>query len=325
MQAQPQGRAPVAYLGPPGTFTSQAVERLRLVGADPAVPLAAVADVVEAVERGEHAFGLVPVENSVEGVVTSTLDRLVFATTRARIAEEVVVPVTFDAFCAPAYAGHPGPWTVVSHPHALAQCSWYVRRHASGTRQAASTAEACALAARAAAAVGVRDADPVLALAAPPAGPRYGLVRRDERVEDHRDAATRFFLLAGAVAPPTHPCRTMLVVTPPDDRTGVLRALLDPFADRGIALSALSVRPLRSALGAYCFILTVAGHMGDAALASAVEGVLDGGNSVKLLGSYWQSPQPVTTLFRLDSPPGSVARASSAGARAALFSPPRLG
>lgn len=302
----------VAFLGPEGTFTSVAVRRLRLLPDPVPVPLATVADVVDAVDTGALPYGVVPFENSIEGVVIPTLDRLVFSARNVLAAEAVVLPVTFTAFVAPAHIGSAGPWRVASHPHALAQCSAYVRRTGE-TMQTTSTAEACTVAATAAV--------PTIAVASPEAGVAAGLTAVAEEVEDTPGAATRFLLLSRSVGPAGKPSETLLVVTPASDRTGGLRDLLDVFARRELNLSALVVRPLREALGRYTFVLTVRGHVSDDPVRAAVRELVGSGHAVKLLGSYSEEEAAPRLASPSSVPVGSVAED---GGLEGLLDPPEL-
>ncbi len=318
---------PVAFLGPEGTFASLAVRRVHLVPHVDPIPLPGVVEVIDAVESGQYAYGLVPLDNSVEGVVTPTLDRLVFHTRHVLGVEEVVVPVTFTAFAAPAHRQHPGPWTVTSHPHALAQCQRFVAAQGAPALPASSTAAACAAVAAADSAAGSNEGPnqpPLLALAAPEAGACHHLVPVASQVEDHPGAATRFLLLARGVAPADgQPCNTLLVVTPPDDHVGVLMELLTVVAHHELNLASLVVRPLKRHLDRFTFVLTVQGHIAQPALRACVLQLLADGHAVKLLGSYRLDPSDVVTP-QAPLPAGSL-RAGDPGVESALLHPPVVG
>lgn len=349
--AGPTAPIPVAFLGPEGTFASQAVRQVRLLGVVDPVPLGSVHEVIDAVESGRFAYGLVPLENSVEGVVTPTLDQWVFHTTGVLAAEEVVVPVTFTAFAAPAHRDHPGPWTIYSHPHALAQCQQFVRAQGQASFPTTSTAAACAqVGSWANAAVGEEEsgaqngtgqtgsgqmgtgqtsreqtqhestsAAPPLAIASPSAGAGHDLVPVAQNIEDHSGAATRFVLLGHGIAPATQPCNTLLVVTPPDDRAGVLAHLLGLVADVGLNLSSLVVRPLKGTLDLYTFVLTVRAHISQDRMQECLRRLLWHGYAVKLLGSVLRDETPLADA-ESTVPQGSV-RLGEPGC-AALLEPP---
>lgn len=307
----PSRAVEVAFLGPEGTFASQAVRRLSLLPTSKPVPLPSVHAVIDAVEAGTFRYGVVPLENSVEGVVTPTLDRLVFHTQRVLAAEEVVLPVTFTAFTLPAWREHPGPWEVISHPHALAQCQQFCAAHATRTATAPSTAAACAQVAAYAAddLAGVPDVAPKLALASPQAGQAHALAPVAEHVEDHHGAATRFLLLAHGVAPDDAPCNTLMVVTPPSDQAGILAGLLAVVARHQLNLSSLVVRPLKRSLDRYTFVLTVRSAISDPNLQSCLNVLVHDGHAIKLLGSYRRDPhwnQADSLAVDADFPLGSV-------------------
>jgi prephenate dehydratase len=273
---------PCFYLGPEGTFTEIAARALFPAGRTP-VPLPTVADVVARVDAEDDAVGVVPVENSVNGEVTSTIDLMLFTMARASVVGATTVPVTFEAFAvddtvAPGPPDGPRP-TVVSHPHALAQCRRFIDSLGATTREASSTAEACRI-------VAELGDESFVALAAPGVGARLGLRSVATRVEDFPGAATRFLALGHDRPARTSDDRTMLVVVPPSDRAGVLAELLTAFSARRVNLFSLHSRPLRSTLGQYCFILTADSHHGSGPLRDALRELLGSGHAVKVLGSY---------------------------------------
>ncbi len=288
------GRSVVAYLGPEGSFCHQAALMLE-THADDLVPTKDVKSVVAAVESGEVTHGLVPIENSVEGEVTSTMHEIVFNTSRVVVREEVVVPVSFHAFVSSADAE---PTRVTSHPFALAQCRRFVARQQLTAVPADSTSAACRdLAA---------NPDPtVVALGSPLAGQIYGLHIHEANVEDNTLAHTKFYLLsrtlpAGRTA---DDYRTWIALVPPSNRTGVLADILRCFSSRGLAVFSISSRPLRAEIGAYCFILTAEGWLGDGTVTDALKELFDMGSTVRVLGSFpaWQGDGVVLSLTNLDS------------------------
>jgi prephenate dehydratase len=277
----------VFYLGPSGTFTHQAAQLLsEREGADAQlVPMRDVRAVVEAVtDAGNGARGVIPIENSVHGEVTTTMDLLVFETPHIYIQSEIVVPVSFTAF---RRAGTQSADEVLSHPHALAQCSRYIEQLNIPVRETASTAEACRIAAES-------ETANLIALAAPSAGGQYGLQILQDEVEDFRGASTRFFAVGRSLAEPTGRDKTTLVIIPPDSRTGILVSMLQEFSDRSTNLFSIHSRPLKSSLGKYCFILTIDGHVGNPDVRASIETLLLHGHTLKLLGSYrgWSGESP---------------------------------
>ncbi len=285
-------RVTVAYLGPEGSFCHQAALMLA-THADELVPMQDVKSVVAAVEQGDVQHGLVPIENSVEGEVTSTIHEIVFNTSRVVVREEVVVPVSFHAFVSGVDAH---PTTVVSHPFALAQCRNFVAGHNFTELVADSTSSACRdLAA---------NPDPSrVALGSPIAGDIYGLRVFEENVEDNTTAHTKFYLLSHRL--PAHresdDYRTWVALVPPDNRTGVLAEILRCFSSRSLAVFSISSRPLRTEIGAYCFILTAEGWLGDESVTSALGELYDMGCTVRILGTYpaWRGDGVVLSLTDL--------------------------
>jgi prephenate dehydratase len=272
--------ARVAYLGPEGTFAHQALGLVRTV-APPLdeVPRPTVAAVIEAVEDGDCALGVVPFENSVEGQVNLTVDALVHGSEHVQVCEELVLAVTFGAY------RHPddttGASAVASHPVALAQCRAWVHDLAAPARETSSTAEACRIVAEA--------AEPgLLAVASPIAAARWGLVAVAEGIEDFPGAETRFVVIGTHGAAMTGRDRTMFVLVPPHERTGVLLTALQQISGRDINISVIASRPLRVRLGEYCFVLVVDRHTDDPACADAFAALRDDGFSIKVLGTYPQ-------------------------------------
>jgi prephenate dehydratase len=266
----------ITYLGPQGTFTHDAAS--SFFGSEALLdPRATVVDVMRSVERGEAEYGVVPIENSVQGEVTTTMDALVFDLDDVRIVGEIVLPVTF---CALRKVGaRSAPTSIHSHPHAIAQCTGYVRRVGVRVLESKSTADACAFVA------GVDD-DGAIAIASHRAGETYGLEVVEEAIEDHRGAETRFLVLAKRSAPPTGRDKSTFVVIPRNQNRGVLASVFATLADQSIDIHSIHSRPVRRRLGTYSFFFTVAGHLDDAPLFAALSSLLDEGHRLKFLGSY---------------------------------------
>ena len=273
----------VAYLGPEGAFAHQAVGRLRSIPA-PVEPVAkpTVVSVIEAVEDGDCEYGVVPFESSVEGQVNLTVDVLVHDAERIQVCEEVVLPVSFNAWRRPGDAAAPA--VVSSHPVGLAQCRKYVHGLGVPARETSSTAEACRL-------VAETSEAGLIALASPVAGERWGLEAIAEGVEDFPGAETRFVVVGPDAAAPTGVDNTMVVLVPPNDRAGVLLRALEHLSGRGLNLSAIASRPLRVKLGEYCFVLVIDGHATDLLMREAFDALRSDGYDVRVLGAYprWQA------------------------------------
>jgi len=276
-----------AYLGPEGTFTEAALRQVPAAGRGDLVACAGVDVALDLVRAGEVDAAMVPIENSVEGGVSSTLDALT-AGDPLMVVREVLVPVTF------VLAARPGTRladvrAVSTHPHAQAQC----RRWLSAALPAARYLPAVSTAAAAAGLAAGGDADHDAALCAPIAAERYRLDVLAEHVEDNAGAVTRF-VLVGRPAPPPAPTgadKTTLLVHLPQDRAGALLELLEQFAARGINLSRIESRPRGDALGQYAFSIDCEGHVDDARVAEALTGLHRVSPLVRFLGSYPRADQ----------------------------------
>ncbi|MGA0118040.1 MAG: prephenate dehydratase, partial [Ilumatobacteraceae bacterium] len=245
---------------------------------DDLVPMKDVKSVVAAVERGEVEHGLVPVENSVEGEVTSTIHEIVFNTSQVVVREEVVVPVSFHAFVNSSSAS---PTVAVSHPFALAQCQKFIARSSLSTKTSDSTSAACRDLAQ-------NPDTSVVALGSPLAGEIYGLHVFEENVEDNKLAHTKFYLLSRSLPRQREEVdyRTWIALVPPDNHTGVLAEILNIFSSRQLAVFAISSRPLRAEIGAYCFLLTSEGWIGDQKMTEAIQELINIGSTLRVMGSF---------------------------------------
>lgn len=268
------------YLGPEGTFTHQALLALGdLDGA--ARPFSSVSAGLQALRRGELASMLVPIENSVEGGVSATLDALTYGDPLS-ITREIVLDVQFDLYVRPG-STLADVGAVLTHPHAAAQCRGWLDAHLPGVpvTERGSTAAAA-----------VAVADPAsgfdAAICSPVAGQAQGLVAAARSIADNPDAQTRFVLVSrpGPVPPRTGTDKTTLVCFLRIDRSGALLELLEQFASRGVNLCRIESRPTRTSLGSYSFAIDAEGHLDDARMAEAVMGLHRVCQQVVFLGSY---------------------------------------
>ena len=271
----------IAFFGPAGTFTEQALLSQSDLGHHERVSYATVPDVLDAVERRETEYGFVPIENSIEGTVNFTQDALVFDH-NLLIQREVVLDIEhcvvgqFDATLS-------GVKTLHSIPVATAQCHHFIRTNLSTAevRAANSTSDAARLAAEA--------KDPTVAALAPrSAASHYGLAVLADNVADHQGNQTRFVLVGKDTIPAkTGHDKTGIVVFQRADEPGSLISILQEFAARRINLSNLLSRPTkRGGLGDYCFIMYADGHIEDELVADALRELHAKQGSVKFLGSY---------------------------------------
>ncbi|MVA74827.1 prephenate dehydratase [Auraticoccus sp. F435] len=268
------------YLGPAGTFTHQALLTLGDLPGE-ARPFPSVPAALHAVRSGEVEAVLVPIENSVEGGVSATLDALTHGEPLT-ITREVVIDVQFDLYVRPGTALE-DVREVITHPHAAAQCRGWLDAHLPG----ASVTERGSTAAAA-----VAVADPAsgfdAAICAPVAGRSQGLVAAAVGIADNPDAQTRFVLVSrpAPVPPRTGADKTTLVCFMRVDRSGALLEILEQFASRGVNLCRIESRPTRTTLGNYCFSIDAEGHLDDARIAEALMGLHRICQDVVFLGSY---------------------------------------
>jgi prephenate dehydratase len=270
----------VAFLGPRGTFTEEA---LRASAPEPVeeIPYPSIHETVMAAHDGETDMAVVPIENSLEGAVTTTLDALAGEADDLRIAAEVVFPVRH---CLMAREQLPLERIerVVSHPQATAQCARFLReRLPQAERTAAgSTADAART-------VAESDA-PWAALGSRLAAELYGAVVLAEGVEDHPDNQTRFVWLAPAGHEPWgEPSKTSIVFWGFNDVSpGALVDVLGELSSRGINLTKIESRPRRGGLGHYMFFADLDGAAADAHVAEALEALSGRVQAMKVLGSY---------------------------------------
>jgi prephenate dehydratase len=278
----------VAFLGPEGTFTAEAADRVIEVGAAAEGggsaerrPLATIPEVFDAVRGGGADLGVVPIENLIEGSVNATLDELVFGAPGAHVRGEVLVPVSMCLLARPG-TGLDALTALHSHPHALAQCRAWLTANLPGLPQlaATSTAEAARMVAEEpgherSAALGTRSA-----------AERFGLEVLAADVHDHQGNMTRFAVLGARMSAPTGADKTSLVVFFGEDRPGLLLRILDELALRGINLTKVESRPTKTALGEYCILIDCEGHPTDARLSEALRSLHRHAAEVKVLGAY---------------------------------------
>ncbi|MGO8875329.1 MAG: prephenate dehydratase [Acidimicrobiales bacterium] len=270
----------IGFLGPPGTFTEEALlAEPELASAD-LVPFPTIGEVLTAVDAGEVAAGYVPIENSIEGTVPVTLDHLVFES-ELLIQGESILDVHLHLL-APPGTKVADVRRVVSFPHASAQCRRYVREVLGGAEVVASnsTAEAARL-------VGSEPSEGTAAIAPMLAGRLYGLEAIAERIEDYGENQTRFLLVApGEVPAPTGHDRTSIVCFQQADRPGSLHEILSHFSARSLNLTKIESRPTKQGLGDYCFVIDLEGHVTDEVVGDCLKELHMVLAGLKFLGSY---------------------------------------
>jgi prephenate dehydratase len=281
----------IAYLGPRGTFAEQAA-RTFAGGArrdHEFLPVQTVPLALSAVRDREADMACVPVENSVEGAVTATMDALADGEPLVAIAE-IVLPVVFSVLVRPGTAAA-DVHTVASHPHALAQIHGWLEEHLPRATRTAATSTA-------AAAVSVADGEFDAAVTAPIAATHYALEELAAGIADVPDAVTRFFVLGtpGSTPAPTGADRTSGVAVPEKNRTGVLAEMLTELALRGINLSRIESRPLRGRFGEYRFFLDFDGHIAEQRVGDALSALHRRCHELRFLGSYPRADEIPTAV-----------------------------
>lgn len=282
MPGDPQNSSQrIAFLGPEGTFTEQALLSEADYARQDLLPMATIPEVLGATAAGEVDLGFVGIENSIEGAVTATVDTLAFET-RLLIQREVLLRVQMHLL-APTGVGLGDIRRVLSFPVAAAQCRGFLNDEMPGAIQVAtgSTVEAA-----------VQLADDqndghTAAIAPAMAAKMYGLEILASDIEDHPDNTTRFVAVApdGVPAPTGHD-KTSIVVFQRTNRPGSLLTILQEFAARSIDLAKLESRPTKRGLGEYCFLIDFEGHVGDALVADCLRDLKTKVADLKFLGSY---------------------------------------
>jgi prephenate dehydratase len=270
----------VGYLGPSGTFAEEALRVSAPLEVEE-VPFPTVWETVMAVQEGTVDQAVVPIENSLEGSVTTTLDALAGDASEVRLVAEVVRPITH---CLIARSGTAieDVVRVLSHPQALAQCARFLhdRLPDAGTEVAASTAEAVRTA--------LGSDEPLAAIGTRLAAELYGGSVLAEGVEDRPDNLTRFVWIARAGTPPhAAPDKTSIVFWGFNDESpGALVGVLNELAERGVNLTKIESRPRRVQLGHYMFFADLDGAEDDPPLRDALAALSRHVEILKVLGSY---------------------------------------
>jgi prephenate dehydratase len=267
------------YLGPEGTFAEQALRTLPEAEQGDRTPARSVPEALDAVRAQAADAALVPLENSIGGAVGITLDELAGGDP-LMITREVVLPVEF-VLAARGPRSMAKIRTVAAHPMAATQCRRWLRAHLPG----ATVLDALS---NGAAAADAAEGDTDAAICAPIGVSGYGLTVLADKIADHPEAVTRFALVTRAGRPPapTGDDLTTLAVYIAHDRVGALLAVLMELAVRGVNLTRIESRPTGEQLGRYAFFLDCTGHVADARVGEALQGLRRICADVRFLGSY---------------------------------------
>ena len=270
----------IAFLGPLGTFTEEALLSQSDLAAAELVPVRSIPDVLAATEAGEVDLGFVAIENAIEGTVTAAIDALAFEH-QLLIQREVVIPV-HQNLLAPPGTTLADVRAVMSIPVATAQVRQWLAANLPGVDEIAanSTAEAARL-------VGDGGHPNTAAIAPAVAAELYGLDVIAAEIEDHPENETRFVVVARDGIPvPTGHDKTTIVCFQQADRPGSLLAILQEFAARAINLTKIESRPTKQGLGDYCFAIDFEGHVADELVTDCLRDLRAKVSDVKFLGSY---------------------------------------
>ena len=276
-----------AFLGPQGTFTEIALEGIT-ASEDVRIPYANVTATLDAVRNGEVEFALVPIENSVEGVVARTLDELAIGDPLVIVAE-TTIPVNFALVTRESIE----ITQIATHPHAESQCRKYIASKY-------PHAEIIPMPSTAAAAEAVARGQYHAAITSSSAASRYDLMVVEDEVGDAKGAETRFVLVSrpGRIPEQSGYDRTSLVAFIGADHAGALLEVLTEFSVRGVNLTFIQSRPTGAGLGDYHFIIDAEGHINDERVGEALMGLRRICADVRFLGSYPRADKVAPTTNR---------------------------
>jgi prephenate dehydratase len=267
----------IAYLGPPGTFSEEAAIAYDGPGAEH-LPLASIPAVVTAVETGAATVGVLPIENVLEGSVTTTLDLLIHETD-LRIAGETVIPIR-HYLVARTGVSLTQVKVLYAHPQSLGQCRRFVERCLPGVATVASLSNS---AAPAEALADERPAAAISTLRAAELNSAHILARD---IQDRPGNVTRFIALGREDSPPTGDDKTSMCFGFAEDRAGILVSVLEELAHENINMTKLESRPSKATLGDYIFLVDINGHRLDPKIARALERIRERTGLFKVFGSY---------------------------------------
>lgn len=271
-----------AYLGPAGTFTEAALLQVSGAAAAERIAASSVNSALEMVRLGQVAAAMVPIENSVEGGVSATLDAIA-AGDSLQIIAEVLVPISFVLAVREGIDSLEQIREISTHGHAWAQCRHWAETNipAAHFTPASSTA---------AGALGLLDSETHhdAAICSPLVAQEQNLKILLHEIEDHSGAVTRFILVSrpGAIPAPSGVDKSTLILPLAEDRPGALMEILEQFTARGVNLSRIESRPTGAGLGHYFFSVDVEGHLAEERVSAALAGLHRLCPELRFLGSY---------------------------------------
>ena len=263
----------IGFLGPEGTFTQEAAYK-HFGHAVQTLPVATISEIFREVEGGSAQYGVVPVENSTEGVITHTLDN--FLNSPLRICGEVELRIHHHLLSRESDLS--GIRTVYSHQQSLGQCREWLVTHLPKAEliPVSSNAEAARL---------VAHRDNAAAIAGQAAAELYGLNTLVPNIEDEPDNTTRFLIVGKRDVGPSGLDKTSLYLSTPN-KAGALHRVLTHFADAGISLNRIESRPSRRGAWDYVFFIDIDGHQNDPGVVKVLSELKANVSQMKVLGSY---------------------------------------
>ena len=266
----------IGFLGPVGTYTEEAT--LQYDSQAELLPFPSIAAIGQAVSSGLTEQGVVPIENSLEGSVTFTLDLLI-SQPGLSIRDEIVLPIQHYLLAIPG-TQFPDIQVIYSHPQALAQCRDFLEKRFPQAQQGASLSTVAAV-------TDMRNSElPAAAIAPRRAAELHDVEIIGQNIQDNPNNVTRFVVLAGEDHPPTGRDKTSLCFSFDQDSPGVLHEALGEFASRNINLAKIESRPTKESLGRYIFLIDCEGHRQDPLVKDALNAVAQKVSMLKILGSY---------------------------------------
>ena len=266
----------IAYLGPAGTFTEEAAlgydDRAQLI------PFSSIPAVAVAVETGIAQEGVVPIENSIEGSVTDTLDLLIHESSLV-IRKELTLPIAHFLLTKPGTEANEIK-IVFSHPQALAQCRRFIERCFPKAEVVAALSTAAAVEEM------MAHQAPAAAIGTRRAAELYGAEVLAQNIQDRASNVTRFVVLATTDSAPSGLDKTSMCFTTAEDRPGALCDVLKEFAERNINLVKIESRPTKESLGKYIFLVDLEGHREDLVVKEVLQKVQAKTHWFKIFGSY---------------------------------------
>ena len=265
----------IGYLGPAGTFSQEAAIRYTRGRDYKLIPYVSITDLIRAADRCEVDEAIVPIENSIEGSVTATLDLLAWES-HLKIKGEILVPIVHNLMVK---KGTEKVESIISHSQAIGQCRDFLETHYKGIacQSTASTARAAQIVAT--------STENVAAIASETAAAVYGLDIVHRSIQEFIDNTTRFIVLSEEVLHSTGSDITSVVLST-ENRPGALRSVLKVIDVWGLNMTRIESRPARERLGTYIFFIDIQGHIEDHAVKEAMGLVKRRSGFFKILGSY---------------------------------------